>query len=177
MHLNKSDKSRIFAAVKKLRGKYSSTSPSVLHTPVGTYTDQDVLEGFAADAEHLGKSNEGSYWFDQGFYKLCKLDNLYIFELSCETPVEIPPMTIADLNRILDKKMKSGKACDIYQLTVEHLRNCGDKAKQCILALVNRILLNIYFLSCQQIKLGLGTAIYKSKINQWTNPVRTDGLR
>ena len=163
MHLNKSDKSRIFAAVKKLRGKYSSTSPSVLHTPVGTYTDQDVLEGFAADAEHLGKSNEGSYWFDQGFYKLCKLDNLYIFELSCETPVEIPPMTIADLNRILDKKMKSGKACDIYQLTVEHLRNCGDKAKQCILALVNRILLNIYFLSCQQIKLGLGTAIYKSK--------------
>ena len=59
--------------------------------------------------------------------------------------------------------MKSGKACDIYQLTVEHLRNCGDKAKQCILAFVNRILLNIYFLSCQQIKLGLGTAIYKSK--------------
>ena len=59
--------------------------------------------------------------------------------------------------------MKAGKACDIYHLTVEHLRNCGDHAKYCILAFVNRILLNIYFLSCQQIKLGLGTAIYKSK--------------
>ena len=163
MHLNKSDKSRIFARVKKLRGNYSRTSPSVLHTPVGTFTDTDVLEGFAADAEFLGKSNEGGDWFDQGFYKLCKLDNLYIFELSCDTPLHIPPMTLTDLNRILKDKMKSGKACDIYQLTVEHLRNCGDKAKQCILAFVNRILFNIYFLSCQQIKLGLGTAIYKSK--------------
>ena len=49
---------------------------NVLHTPVGTFTGADVLEGFAADAEHLGKTNEESTWFDQGFYRLCKLDNI-----------------------------------------------------------------------------------------------------
>ena len=47
--------------------------------------------------------------------------------------------------------------------TVEHLRHSGDQAMLHILAFINRILKNIYFLSCPQIKLGLGTAIYKGK--------------
>ena len=136
---------------------------SVLHTPVGTFTGSDVLEGFAADAEHLGMTNEENKSFDQGFYKLCKMDNVYIFEFSSDSPVKIPPMNMTQLNIILHKKMKSGKSCDIYQLTVEHLRNCGDKAKQCILDFINRILTNIYYLSCRQIKLGLATPIYKKK--------------
>ena len=59
--------------------------------------------------------------------------------------------------------MKSGKSFYIYQLTVEHLRNCGLKAKQHILDFINSILLNIYYMSCQQIKLGLSTPIYKRK--------------
>ena len=136
---------------------------SVLHTPVGTFSGSDVLEGFASDAEHLGMSNEENSSFDKEFYKLCKMDNIYIFEFSSESPVKIPPMTMAQLDHILNKKMKSGKSCDIYQLTVEHLRNCGDKAKQCILNIINRILINIYYLSCRQIKLGLATPIYKKK--------------
>ena len=163
MQLSRSNKSQIFKAIKKFRGDYSSTMTTVLQTPVGTFTGSDVLEGFAADTEHLGKSNEGSIWFDQGFYKLCKLDNIYVFELTSENPVYIPPMSMQQLDRILNTKMKSGKACDIYQLTVEHLRHCGSKAKQSILLFINRILLNIYYLSCQQIKLGLGTAIFKAK--------------
>ena len=72
-------------------------------------------------------------------------------------------MSISQLNHILFSKMKSGKACDIYHLTVEHLRHCGAEAQESILALINRILSDIYFLSCPQIKLGLGTAIYKGK--------------
>ena len=129
MHLNKFNKSKIFAALKKDRGVFSNTMTPVLHTPVGTFLGDDVLEGLASDTEHLGKSNEGNSSFDQGFYKLCKLDNLYIFEFSNNNPVRIPLMTMSHLNKILHEKMKSGKACDVYQLTVEHLRNCGDKAK------------------------------------------------
>ena len=88
---------------------------------------------------------------------------MYVFEISVDNPVKIPPMTLAQLNKILNTKMKAGKACDIYHLTVEHLRNCGVDAKLHILNFINRILDNIYFMSCQQLKLGLGTAIFKGK--------------
>ena len=115
------------------------------------------------DAEHLGRASDESSSFDKNFYNLCKLDNIYIFEFNCESPVEIPPMSLHQLNHILHTKMKSGKSCDIYHLTVEHLRFCGNKAKTYLLALINSILRNIYFLTCSQIKLGLGTAVYKQK--------------
>ena len=94
MRMNHSDRTKIFAAVRRARGDFSSTMTSILQTPVGTFTGHDVLEGFAADAEHLGKTNEDMEYFDQGFYKLCKLDNIYIFEITSEHPVKIPPMTI-----------------------------------------------------------------------------------
>ena len=149
--------------MKKLRGNSSNTVTSLLHTPVGTFHGDDVLEGFAADAEHLGKSNEGSSCFDQTFYKLCKLDNLYIFEFKGDEQLDIPPMNFSQLDHILHSKMKPGKACDIYQLTVEHLRHCGPLAKQHILDLINRILRDIYFLTCPQIKLGLGASLHKGK--------------
>ena len=72
---------RIFAAIRKARGDPPPTMTSVLHTPVGTFSGPDVLEGLAADAEHLGKSNEDNPSYNQEFYKLCKLDNMYIFEI------------------------------------------------------------------------------------------------
>ena len=72
-------------------------------------------------------------------------------------------MTISQLNHILSHKMKPGKACDIYHLTVEHLRHCGPEAKLSVLELINRVLQDIFFLACPQIKLGLGTAVYKGK--------------
>ena len=163
MNLDITNRSQIFAALKKSRGISNNKVTPVLHTPVGTYHGDDVLEGFAADAEHLGKSNEDDQYFDQGFYRLCKLENLYIFDISSEQEFKIPSMEISQLNHILNSKMKPGKACDVYQLTVEHLRNSGDNAKLLILNLINRILKNIYYLSCPQIKLGLGTAIHKGK--------------
>ena len=163
MHLNRSNKSKIFNFMKKKLGHNSKAMTTILHTPVGTYRDEDVLEGFAADTEHLGRSNENNKQFDQGFYTLCKLDNLYIFDFLCDEPLQIPPMSISDLNHILYTKMKPGKACDVYHVTVEHLRHCGNQAKLHILALVNRILANLYYLSCPQIKLGLGSAVHKGK--------------
>ena len=163
MFLDRKNRSKIFSAVRRSRGVSSKTITPVLHTPVGAYHGEDVLEGFAADAEHLGKCNEGITHFDQGFYKLCKLDNLYIFDFFGDQHSRIPPMTITQLQHILSTKMKAGKACDVYQLTVEHIRNCGMDAQLIILQLINKILENIYYLSCHQIKLGLSTAVFKAK--------------
>ena len=163
MHCDQNDRNRIFSIMKKACGVSANTGTSVLHTPLGSYYGEDVLEGFAADAEHLGRTNEGSSSFDQGFYKLCKLDNLYIFDFSGADQVKIPPMDMSQLEHILVSKMKPGKACDIYSLTVEHLRHSGPEAKKYILAFINRVLSDIYFLTCPQIKLGLGTAIHKGK--------------
>ena len=59
--------------------------------------------------------------------------------------------------------MKFGKACDIYQMTVEHLRHCGEDAKAAVMKLINRIIQSIYYLTCNQVKLGLGSAIYKGR--------------
>ena len=108
-------------------------------------------------------SNEGSSNYDHGLYNLSKLDNIYIFKFLGDEPVKIPPMTMTDLNHILSSKMKPGKACDIYQLTVEHLRHCGSEAKLHILAFINRSLSDIYYLTCPEIKPGLGTAAYKGR--------------
>ena len=59
--------------------------------------------------------------------------------------------------------MKLGKACDIYKVTVEHLRYAGNEAKRIILKLINEIIDNIYFLTCSQIKRGLSSAVHKGK--------------
>ena len=82
MYSHANNRNQVYAYMKKARGDHSDTTTSVLHTPVGSFHDGDVLEGFAADAEHLGKSNENATCFNRGFYNLCKLDNLYIFEFS-----------------------------------------------------------------------------------------------
>ena len=39
----------------------------------------------------------------------------------------IPNMKLSDLKDIIFKKLKPRKACDIFMLTVEHLRNAGDQ--------------------------------------------------
>ena len=79
MNSHRNDRNKVYARMKKHRGQANKNVNSVLHTPVGSFHGEDVLEGFASDAEHLGRSSEASSsGFDQEFYKLCKLDNLYI---------------------------------------------------------------------------------------------------
>ena len=53
-----------------------NTTP-LLITSVGTYHGEDILEGFAADEDYLAtKSNEENHtWYDNSFYRLCKMDN------------------------------------------------------------------------------------------------------
>ena len=63
--------------------------------------------------------------------------------------------------------MKPGKACDIYQLTVEHLREAGKDAKLCLLNLLNTVISDIQHLACPQIKTGLATSVHKGKRRLW----------
>ena len=95
MHSAQNDRNAVYASMKKFRGHSQVPMTSKLQTPVGTYHEEDVLEGFAADSEFLGRSNETNEQFDQSFYKLCKLDNLYILDLKEDTQGNIPPMNIS----------------------------------------------------------------------------------
>ena len=162
MMADKSDKSKVYARMKAAR-KVKSLAPTELITPAGVYNGQDILEGFAADSEMLAKPKGESSEYDNGFYKLCMLDNKYIFEFTGEEQVKIPEMSREAFKNILYKNMKAGKACDVYHLTVEHIRECGFTAQECIRALINKIINNIYFLTCPQVKVGLGTYVYKAK--------------
>ena len=70
------------------------------------YYRKDTLEGFARDAELLGKFVGESLEYDNEFYKLCVMDNHCIFEFKDENCIKIPKMKITDLEKIIDKEMK-----------------------------------------------------------------------
>ena len=156
------DRNKHFQLVKKIRGKKTKQSLTVLHTPAGDYYGNDTLEGFAKDAELLGSFVGDSPEYDNEFYRLCIQDNQYIFDFK-DSCMNIPKMKIEDLENIIGKEMKRGKACDIYKLTAEHLKFDGRSVKLVVMSLINDIIENIYYLSCPQIKAGLGTSVYKGK--------------
>ena len=56
--------------------------------------------------------------------------------------------------------MKRGKACDIYKLNAEHLKNAGTNAKTAVLNLINDLIENIEYFACPQVKSGISTAAY-----------------
>ena len=163
MRADLKNKNEFFKIIRNIRKCKGTQYPSVLNTPPGTYRGNNILEGFTADAEYLGRAVGESSKFDNEFYKLCILDNHYIFEFKGKDTVRIPEMKIEDLETILNKEMKISKACDVYHLTVEHLRYSGTKAKLIILKLLNDIITSIYYLTCPQVKVGLSTAVFKGK--------------
>ena len=91
------------------------------------------------------------------------LDNIYIFEFKGEVQIKIPEMSKEAFKKIIFSEMKLGKACDVYHLTAEHIRECSEVAQECIRKLINMIINNIYYLTCSQVKVGLGTYIHKAK--------------
>ena len=139
MHCNINDKNKVYSKMKALHGSASGSFNSKLYTPIGTYHGDDVLEGIAADAEFLGKSNKDLPCYDNYFYRLSALDNLYIFGMKESANIQIPPMTTKDLQNILHKKMKPKKSCDIYCLTLEHLSECGTSSQTIILEIISNI--------------------------------------
>ena len=163
MHADYENKNEFFNWMKKIRNTKHVPTLTTLNTPAGSYYGSDTLEGFAVDAEILGQYVGESKEYDNDFYRLCIMDNHYIFEFKGEDSIKIPNMKIEDLEKILNEDMKLGKACDIYKLSVEHLRYAGHQSKLIILKLLNDIVDNIYYLTCPQVKKGLSTAVYKGK--------------
>ena len=53
MHLDQTNRSMIFKTLKTYMGTNKTEGTQVLHTPIGSYYGEDVLEGFAADAEYI----------------------------------------------------------------------------------------------------------------------------
>ena len=163
MQSHKADRTKHLRLIKRLRNCKPKQSITTLHTSAGDYHGKDILEGFAKDAEILGKFVGESSEFDNKFYRRCIEDNSFIFDISPEFGMKIPEMELSDLDGIIDKEMKTGKACDIYKLTAEHLKHAGYGARTAILGLVNDIIRNMKSLACPQIKAGLGTAAFKGK--------------
>ena len=163
MRADLKNKNEFFKLIRNIRCNKSSKYPSTLNTPLGTYYGRNTLEGFTADAELLGQAVGEAIEYDNEFYKLCILDNCYIFEFKGNEALKIPEMKMEDLENILNKEMQLRKACDTYKLTTEHLRYAGPQAKLIILKLLNNIIQNIYYLTCPQIKKGLSTMAYKGK--------------
>ena len=88
-------------------------------------TGENVLEGFAANIEELNSERKDTTNFDENFYQMCIEDNMVIFDFTSDQREKIPKMTQADLEKIVFSKLKLNKACDIYKLTVEHVRNAA----------------------------------------------------
>ena len=160
----KNERNKHLSLIQNIRGYKSRQRLTVLHTPSGDYYfGNEILEGFANDAELLGKSVEEAPQYDNHFYRLCIQDNPFIFYFKTENSMKIPKVSMEDLSTIVNKEMKRGKASDIYKLTAEHLKNAGDKAMKAVLNLINDIIENIEYLACPQIKVGLSTAVFKGK--------------
>ena len=163
MYSNECNKNKYFSIIRSLRGNTKKHMLQELHTPAGIYYGQDTLEGFARDSELLAEPVGENKEYDNYFYRLCIQDNYFIFDFKHTDGISLPEMKLEDLDKIINSEMKNGKACDVYKLTAEHLKQCGIGAKYVILRLINAILGEIYYLSCPQVKAGLGTAVHKGK--------------
>ena len=72
-------------------------------------------------------------------------------------------MTLENLKFILFSKLKPNKACDIYRLTIEHLRYCGDRTLTLILQLINLIIRDLSCLSSSHLNTSIASIIHKGK--------------
>ena len=101
--------------------------------------------------------------YDKEFYDMIVKDNMIIFDITSEEQIEIPKMSLIQLKDIIFKKLKVNKACDVFKLTVEHLRNAGDDSLALILGLLNSIIENIHVLSSPQLNTSVASVVYKGK--------------
>ena len=154
----------MFKKLKKQRGdlKPEAALPFI-ETLNGTYEGQNVLEGFRINTEILCSDIEDDKSESKcQFYKMCVQDNEIIFQIT-ENEEKIPMMTLSNLKDIIFKRLKLNKACDIFMLTVEHLRYSGDPTMILILSLINKIIDNINYLSSSQLNTAIASVVYKGK--------------
>ena len=136
----------VYKIISKFKGKASRNNDiQVIETLNGTYTGKNVLEGFRVNTQIICSDNEEG--IRSPILKMCREDNMVIIDLTNQESFHIPSMTIDGLKFILFSKLKLNKACDIYKLTVEHLRFLDEKSLHILLQLLNSILLHLNSLS------------------------------
>ena len=159
------DVNKVYSKLKKARGEnIRNTEIPFIETLAGKYTNENVLEGFCANTEILCNGELGeTNGYDNDFYKMAIKENMIIFDITADANINIPQMKLSDLKDILFKKLKLNKACDVFKLTVEHLRFAGDESLLIILKLLNAIIQNINILSCAQLNTSVASVVYKGK--------------
>ena len=164
MESHAKDINKVYSKLKRLRGAQAkSVEITSIETLCGIYEGENVLEGFCANTEKLCSQKSMASELDNNFYQICKDDNMIILELSTEDEIKIPYMKLSDLKCIIFKRLKLNKACDVFQLTVEHLRNAGDDNLALILRLLNQIIDNLNYLSAPQLNKAVATMVHKGK--------------
>ena len=161
VHLN--DMSKVCKKLKSYRGEnVRSVNIPDIETLCGKFDGENVLEGFCANTEKLCNRDQDSVIQSQ-FYNMCVKDNEVIINLTTEEEISIPKMTLTNLKDIIFKRLKLNKACDVYKLTVEHLRFAGDENLSLLLILLNKIIGNLNNLSSKQLNTAVATVVYKGK--------------
>ena len=164
MEVHFGDISKVCQKLKQIRGdNFGNSKIPSIDTLCGIYSGNNVLEGFRANTEILCNEQNTSD-SDQSFLKMCEEDNMIIFELAKQDNIKIPEMEMENLKEILFRKLKLGKACDVYKLTTEHLRYSGEETLNCVLKLLNKIINNINYLSSQQLNTSIASIIHKGKL-------------
>ena len=151
--------------LRKYKGeKYSYKEIKCIDTLAGQYLNQNVLEGFAANTEILcGSNDQKALKYDNKLHSRVVHDNMIIFDITSHEKEKIPHIDLKQLKEILFKKLKPNKACDIFMLTVEHLRNAGDDSLVILVKLLNYIIDNINHLSSPQLNTSIASIIHKGK--------------
>ena len=157
-----SNMSQVCSKLNQIRGQKSkSIEIPFIETLCGKFEGQNVLEGFCSNTEIL--CNEKPSTTRNEFYEMCVRDNIVIFEITASEKINIPKMELKDLKDIIFKRLKLKKACDIYKLTLEHLRYCGDETLSLILQLLNSIIDNLNYLSSPQLNTSVTSIVHKGK--------------
>ena len=162
MQAHKYDIGTVCKKLKRIRNENAANvGISSIQTLNGLYTNNNVLEGFRKNTELL--CNDDIESNDHEFYNNCVEDNMHIFEIANTETYIIPHMTLTNLKDIIFKKLKLNKACDIYKLSVEHLRHAGDQILEFLLKILNSIIENLNHLSQSQLNTAIASVIYKGK--------------
>ena len=157
------DINQVFKKLKKVRGENTSSSQIPhIETLDGVYTGIDVLEGFRKNTEIICNDKETNT-DDHTFHKECLFDDTILVDIANYEQPSIPEMTLENLKFILFSKLKPNKACDIYRLTIEHLRYCGDRTLTLILQLINLIIRDLSCLSSSHLNTSIASIIHKGK--------------
>ena len=163
--MNAHDKNitQTYVKLKKIRGenKRRVNIPEI-ETLSGTYKGINVLEGFRANTEHLCNEKSDKNFKDD-FLNRCEEDLIHISDIAEFEPLRIPPIKLEDMKKIIFQKLKLNKACDIYELTVEHLRHAGEDSMSLLCIFINRIIDNLRHLSAPEFKIAIASIIFKGK--------------